>query len=363
MKPQSWLSSWYIDLTAFHIIPLISSAFFLIFFNLGYKVKDETFFIMIAWLGVVDWAHFASLWPRIFSNPVETSLDKKKYVSFFFLIVLAYIILCLFVSERSFILVLIAYMAIFHVIRQQYGFVRIYSRTDARKTKVEDYFERSLVYLGMITPLIFWHFHNTNPEGVWFRELFKHEFFLTAFYVSVCLLSVALTGYIYFEVKRTRQNNYFNIAKNLTIFSTLVGWGIVSFLPQNSLVLAFTVQLHHNLSYVALVWIIGNRDLRLSQKKGGWSFYTMRGLFIYMIGIAILGQVIFTLYIELNSQTSSHNVLFGSLLNFIPKGEGAFEDLGRGLFFATQIHHFIVDRYLWRKEKDFAYVLASRGKS
>ena len=50
----------------------------------------------------------------------------------------------------------LAYLAVFHFIRQQYGFLRIYSRHDAAAPG--RWLATALIYYATIYPLLYWHF-------------------------------------------------------------------------------------------------------------------------------------------------------------------------------------------------------------
>ena len=49
------------------------------------------------------------------------------------------------------------------------------------------------------------------------------------------------------------------------------------------------------------------------------------------------------------------------ILSFDPEAN-IVKKLGLAIFFATQAHHYLIDRYLWRKEKDYAHFLRTNHK-
>jgi hypothetical protein len=270
-------------------------------------------------------------------------------------------ILCEFMPEHTPIYVGLAYLAVFHTIKQQYGFFRIYSRFDGKKKNIESLCESTLIYCSMVTPVLYWHVYNTDPHGVWFNEFLMHKNWIWAFYVSALLYSGAFVGYLFFESKRTREKNHFCIPKNLCLLLTMLSWGIVSFLPKNALVLAFAVQLHHNVSYISVVWLMGRRDRKaLNGKIELLSVFSIPGLALYAPFVIVFGQVLFTIFRELCFDLNKSYFLLGTSLNWIPKAQGWWGNLGWGVFFAVQIHHFITDRFLWKKEKDTLYLISQK---
>ena len=63
----------------------------------------------------------------------------------------------------------LALVAVFHFIRQQYGFMRIYSRFE--KDRVSGYIDKIAIYNATIYPMLFWF---CTPEAL--RGLLKMSF-------------------------------------------------------------------------------------------------------------------------------------------------------------------------------------------
>src|ERR1700733_14759798 len=53
----------------------------------------------------------------------------------------------------------LAYLAVFHFIRQQFGFVVLYSRKDPPRLRTFRWLDCACVYIATIYPMLFWHTH------------------------------------------------------------------------------------------------------------------------------------------------------------------------------------------------------------
>ena len=61
----------------------------------------------------------------------------------------------------------LAYLAVLHFIRQQYGFAALYGRSGAWIDKLDARIDKAAIYAATLYPLIYWHTHMPRPF-VWF---------------------------------------------------------------------------------------------------------------------------------------------------------------------------------------------------
>ena len=76
----------------------------------------------------------------------------------------------------------LAYVAVYHFIKQQYGFMRIYKAKakDFRKKIFKDNF---IIYLSMLYPVLYWHL-NLDRNFSWFVENDFFQISLTQEYLQ-----------------------------------------------------------------------------------------------------------------------------------------------------------------------------------
>lgn len=190
----------------------------------------------------------------------------------------------------------LAYLAVFHFIRQQYGFMRIYSRRDHQGGKFEPWIDRAVIYLATLYPLVYWHTHMPRNfhwfiEGDFVRVSLPgiERVFLSAYLAAILVYGVK-------EWHAFKQGRDFNLPKNLLVTGTLVSWysGIVVFNAD----MAFTATnvIAHGIPYIALIWIYGHRKtVEEGGPKIGWAekfrYVSMKFAPVFVIIIVFFGFV------------------------------------------------------------------------
>ncbi|MFC7669346.1 hypothetical protein ACFQT0_19775 [Hymenobacter humi] len=146
----------------------------------------------------------------------------------------------------------LAYLAVFHFIRQQYGFLRLYGRHEAPARG--SWLATALIYYATIYPLLYWHL-SPGRNFTWFVE---GEFVQYDWAAGRQLATVAYVGLIVaYSCRETLlwyRTRTLNVPRNLLLSGTLISWyaGIVWFNGD----LAFTLLnvVSHGIPYLALVW-------------------------------------------------------------------------------------------------------------
>jgi len=147
----------------------------------------------------------------------------------------------------------LAYLAVFHFVRQQYGWVSLYRRKngEGRDGRLLD---AAAIYGATLTPLLFWHAHLPR----------KFQWFLKGDFLSGLPEGVSRAAFVVYagifaawvgnELARARAGRPVSWGKILIVFSTAATWflGIVVFDSDY----AFTVLnvFVHGIPYMGLVW-------------------------------------------------------------------------------------------------------------
>ncbi|MCR9206092.1 MAG: hypothetical protein NXH75_16025 [Halobacteriovoraceae bacterium] len=151
----------------------------------------------------------------------------------------------------------LAYMAVFHFVRQQYGFFMIYKRKEKKELRYE-FFDKMTIYSVTIIPLLVWHFR--GPQT--FHWFLKGDFF----YFPAQLLeklslgfgAAILFGY-FLKEKLILRKNWFS-PKNLFLIGTALAWYIgIVVIPTDW---SFTVTniVSHGIPYFALIYLTHLRE-------------------------------------------------------------------------------------------------------
>lgn len=361
IKSQPWIHSWYGDSLGFFAIPLV--AIFLAVFRLPpFRYIDAAHIgALITYVLIIDWAHIFAQWHRIYSNPLETSGKWIYPLSYFLLFPVVGLIFYLgyLAPVESFLV----YFVIYHFIKQHYGFIRIYSKIDGVKTKFESVTESALIYLCMWTPVLYWHSEFPKKDFYWLVHFIKSPLVKNLFWPALVAYIFCFLAYALAEFKRTKRNGIFNWPKNLALLSAAAGWGLVSVFGEVPVLIFFTVVLTHDVSYIVFVWLIGRRDYKIRKNQVSWfSFWSIPGFLLFCFSALLLSQIIWAIYIETTMDQNRSYFIVGTIFNDLPSfKEGYMLNLCTSLFYATQAHHYFIDKYLWKKEKDLAYMV-STGK-
>lgn len=301
----------------------------------------------ISWLMLVVFIDVAHVYSTLFRTYFDKEAFTKQKSLLINIPLFAFIggVICYSISPLWFWR-LLAYMAVYHFVRQQYGFIRIYSRSD----KVPGW-HRSLdtftIYGCTLYPILHWHLKGPHNFS-WFVEgdffyLHLPELATWLGYLYVLLLLLYITK----EVNAAVRQKVFNWPRNLMLAGTALSWyfGIIYFDAD----LAFTMLnvVAHGIPYMALIWIYGKKK---QEGKGytGWLDHIFRryGVILFVLIIsafAFIEEGLWDVWIW-----NDHSQLF-TLFHFM---EGWFGNSNFNflvpLLVLPQTTHYILDGFIWR---------------
>lgn len=236
----------------------------------------------------------------------------------------------------------LAYIAAFHFVRQQYGFYRIYTRKD-KLPRYKQQIDEATLYSLMLLPLLYWHTH-LPKEFEWFVV---GDFIALPAFVWNLALGVAfiLWGiYLGTELYFSRKNKSFQISKNLLFVATAFSWmmGIVYF--NGDFAFTLTNTLSHGIPYMALVMWTSSGEV--SAKKS-------RSNFAYILPI-VLSLFLLFLLAYLEEGLWDHFVWHEREILFRPFG--VLSALGHNfgttfwvaLLSVPQVTHYLLDGFIWK---------------
>jgi hypothetical protein len=238
---------------------------------------------------------------------------------------------------------LLAYIAVYHFIRQQYGFMRLYSRKE-KSTKTFRAIDNLTIHAATVYPLLWWHIHATDKLSWFVNGDFVHldfawaENYFTGMYLAIIL--------IYFgkELSLTYRLKSFNVPKNLVVTGTAVSWyvGIVAF--QGDLIFTMLNVVAHGVPYMALIWLHG-------KKHGVGKFnFRLSGIFIFIALLFMLAYVEETFWDGL--LWKEHQSIFPLLSESSALETPLITSLVVAILILPQATHYVLDGFIWRFSKD-----------
>lgn len=347
---QPWIYAAAVDLI-FILSPPFLSLFIIFLFPAYFQNNSDM--PSWAWLVLVllvDVAHVYSTLYRTYFDKETFTKQKNTLLGIpFFSFIIGVVVYSI---DALLFWRLLAYMAVFHFVRQQYGFLRIYSRKE-QKGSLSNVIDTVAIYTATLYPIVFWHLH-TDRNFNWFIKgdfyYFESEWFLP---VASVLYWAIIAIYLLKEIVFVLQQSTINVPRNLVVIGTFVSWyfGIVHFNGD----LAFTLLnvVSHGVPYMALVWIYGRKKYQTSSRKLPKKMrlvFTSYGILLFLFVIFLLAYLEEGMWDAL--VWNEHPNLF-YLFTFLPRiTEKQALSFLVPLLALPQTTHYILDGFIWKISKD-----------
>lgn len=265
---EKWLFSPEIDLTVFLGSAIVSILLLFLGANLGILDGETPDWIWITAILMIDVAH---VWSTSFRVYFDFEEFKSKLFLYLSIPIFGYLGGLAIYSEYGALTFwrILALIAVFHFVRQQFGWVRLYRAKLNENNKITNWIDTSAIYLATVYPLAFW-MSNLPRNFEWFVQNdfislpILVEKVLFPLYVLSLLAYFIKTFYLYFF------HNFLNLGKDIVVFTTAVCWylGIVYFNSDY----AFTVTnvIIHGVPYFALIYFYAQS--RRTKASGFYNF-------------------------------------------------------------------------------------------
>ena len=235
---------------------------------------------------------------------------------------------------------LLAYLAVFHFVRQQYGWVALYRRRAGETDRAGRMADSLAIYAATLYPLAYWHAHLPRrfwwfvPGDFWLALPRGVERILGPVYVSI------LAVYVAFALRDTARGRW-NPGKHIVVATTAATWyaGIVA--TNSDFAFTVTNVFTHGIPYLALVfWFARKRSEKLQfgllhsiLKRGPFAFLGILWIFAYAEE-AIWDRAVW----------HDHGWLFGAAWDV-----NSWKVWIVPLLAVPQLTHYILDGVLWRR--------------
>jgi hypothetical protein len=237
----------------------------------------------------------------------------------------------------------LAYLAVLHFVRQQYGFVMVYRHRAGERGGADVLLDKAAIYAAMLYPLAYWH---ATPERAYTWFVAGDFFALPGWTVGAAglLYGAVLVAFAARQVQRAARGEPFSWGKIGIVASTAATWyiGIVAFNSD----FAFTVTnvVAHGVPYMALVWLYGRRKWA---RDGSWRTAMHRPA----LAGAFVGLAVLLAYLEEGAWDAlvwrQHSIFFGG----VQVAGGLPDDLLALLVPALilpQATHYVLDAWIWK---------------
>jgi hypothetical protein len=333
-----WLFSATTDLLTFSGSALAALLLVMTGHRAGWLDSDEPEWLWVAAILMIDVAHVYATAFRVYLDPPE--LQRRPWL-YWLTPALAFLLGWAVHSESSiWFWRILAYLAVFHFVRQQYGWVALYRARNGEQDRWGWWIDSVTIYAATVYPLLYWH-GNLPRQFHWFLEDDFLSLPLVVASVARPLYWVVMVIYFGRSAWRAAVTGFSNPGKDLVVLTTAVCW-YVGIITYNS-VFAFTVTnvIIHGVPYMVLVYRFRCSSVPQAERPRSRT----------RLLLAFLGTVWLLAYIEemLWDLCLWHDRpwLFGSWWNL---------DAASGflipLLAVPQLTHYILDGFIWRRRSN-----------
>ncbi len=310
--------------------------------------SQEAFLIWLLIRAPLDSGHvFATVFKTYFD-----SHEFKKLRKLLIFLPVGVFIFCFFFSYLNLPLFgqFVAYMAVFHFIRQQYGLVCLYENQELRTGRgfSIDYL---LIHMSCLYPMIYWHAH--YPKHIqWFSptNFFKispaYEELARYFYIALIVLYLGKEILFFFQGKKI------SLSKQLIHLGTALCWNLAIVYFDSILVFILLVEVSHAMAYLSLIGFHSKKAIKNDYDKSIFKKVKYRHFFsghalLFLLLIFVLGVGLDTLGFVFFSHP------FVELRDIVPEffitGDWKVAML-LALFTVVQFTHYILDGFIWKRK-------------
>jgi len=149
----------------------------------------------------------------------------------------------------------LAYVAVFHFVRQQVGWVAIYRARAGERERIDRWLDNAAIYSATCWPLLYWHAHLPRKFNWFLKGDFLNLAWLQPAVAPLGVVYVAvLVGYALRVAWRLRLGAVFNAGKHTVVLTTALIWFIGIVATDEDFTFTVTNVTIHAIPYAALLW-------------------------------------------------------------------------------------------------------------
>jgi hypothetical protein len=298
--------------------------------------------VWVVFVLLIDVSH---VWSTIFRTYFDKEERRNHYKILWIIPLVSFIILFTIASESSmWFWRILAYLAVFHFMKQQYGFFALYSIPTKAKQAKRLMPDKAVLYFSMLFPVIYWHFHArdfnwfVNNDFFHFANSFNEMWsFLIPIYFLVIL------GWLLEEFFLIRGNKIsFSLGRILWLLTTAANWyiGIIYF--NSDLAFTTTNIIAHGVPYfVLIIYYQNSKPKKAKTKYLPYVFATtvLLGSFAFAFSEEFFWDLLFN---------QDKGGVFGNFFNYSEVSNPILVAFFLALLTLPQVVHYVLDGFIWK---------------
>jgi len=356
-----WLFSPTVDLVTFLGSAVLALALLAAGAWLGILHSDSPGWTWVTAVLLIDVAHVYATGFRVYADRQEFLQRRWLYI---LTPVLAFLIGWAIYTEGdagpTWFWRVLAYMAVFHFVRQQYGWVALYRARAGDRSRAGRWIDSAAIYLATVYPLVWWHSH--LPRNFWW--------FLEADFAPLPALAARLLEPLYWlslllycvrSLYQGLHSQVWNPGKDIVVATTAICWyvGIISLNSDY----AFTVTnvIIHGIPYFVLIYryryeaAATGLETESPARPAGAGLQTTSAVKVRRV-VFFLGTLWLLAFVEEllwdRGVWGERGWLFGAEWFHSPRQSERLQSVLVPLLAVPQITHYILDGFIWKRRSN-----------
>lgn len=334
-----WLFSAPVDLSVFLGSAVVSLLLLAVGWQMGILDDDAPDWTWISAVLLIDVAH---VWSTSFRVYFDAEEFKRRIWLYTLVPLFSYAVGVALYSEGELVFWrVLAFAAVFHFVRQQYGWVALYRAKLKEKSNWTWWIDAAAIYLATVYPLVFWM--TSLPRN--FRWFVENDFFDLPQIVAQIVFPayvLALTAYFAKSIYLYFTDGFLNVGKDIVVLTTAVCWYVGIVALDSDYAFTVTNVIIHGVPYFALIYFYA----KARREKAG-RFYKSASSH-WIVFLATLWALAYVEEIFWHRGVwHEREYLFGAHWNWedwkiylVP------------LLAVPQLTHYILDGFIWKRKNN-----------